>query len=60
MIRQCCVCGKVHENGDWRQKTVLSHEAITHTYCPSCLEAHLAMAGMDSRRLQVRLASSQV
>jgi len=59
MTRQCCVCGKIHENGDWRQKTALPHEAITHTYCPACLQAHLAMAEMDFGRLQVRMVGSQ-
>ncbi len=58
MIRQCCVCKKVHENGEWQKRTTTFPDIITHTYCPSCLQRELATADMDFRQLHVSMAVS--
>ncbi len=43
MIRQCCVCGKTHQDGVWKPNVVLPEdEMVTHTYCPVCLQEHLS------------------
>lgn len=40
MIRQCCVCKKVYEGGQWvvPRPEHLEEEDITHGYCEACYE----------------------
>ena len=38
MTIQCCKCHKVRVNDKWYTTHEHSHEAITHTYCPVCLD----------------------
>jgi len=40
MIRMCCVCRKVEQEGRWRQGAELFRkEFVTHGYCPECFAA---------------------
>lgn len=38
MLRQCCVCKKIHVDGKWVQPTPeqIDHDNITHGYCEEC------------------------
>ena len=48
MTRQCCVCGMVHEDGEWRHTSQsLAGRMVSHTYCPVCLEACLAQMAQE-------------
>ena len=39
MIRQCCVCKRIFENGEWvYSSSDLELEEITHGYCEVCYE----------------------
>ncbi|HOJ68563.1 MAG TPA: hypothetical protein PK379_01090 [Candidatus Hydrogenedentes bacterium] len=37
MIKQCCVCGKVYEKGEWKRPATAEPRMVSHTYCPDCL-----------------------
>lgn len=43
MIRQCCVCQRVYEDGLWVAPGPEVHECeeITHSYCDDCSEDFL-------------------
>ncbi len=37
LIRMCCVCHRVEQEGGWRQVSELSVDAVvSHGYCPDC------------------------
>lgn len=40
MIRQCCVCKRIYEGGQWvmPRPEHLAEEDITHGYCEECYE----------------------
>ena len=40
MIRQCCECKRIYENGSWVHPLPgdLDDEEITHGYCDICTE----------------------
>jgi hypothetical protein len=62
MVRQCCVCKKVHRDGRWvlpRSEDLAGRE-ITHGYCESCYqELKLALAEIASvRRRSAALPSA--
>ena len=57
MIRQCCVCHKIYEDGRWvtPRPEELVDEDITHGYCEECYEdftravaEHMASARADA------------
>ena len=46
MIVQCCVCQRIHEEGQWRNDPPGS-ESVTHTYCPKCAKEALVAHGLN-------------
>jgi len=37
MIRVCCVCHRVEQQGKWHAGPFLAeHKRLTHGYCPDC------------------------
>lgn len=47
MTIQCCVCKKVKDDGQWVRDAAKHPSAMTHTYCPHCLEASLNAMRME-------------
>ncbi len=43
MIKKCCVCKKVKNDGKWESGLlVLAGTRISHAYCPSCFAKTMA------------------
>ena len=41
MCIQCCKCRKIVVSGEWKEPPARLPTEISHTYCPSCLDASL-------------------
>ena len=39
MKQQCCVCKKLHQDGEWTRKKPAADDQVSHTYCPKCYGA---------------------
>jgi hypothetical protein len=42
MTIQCCRCKRVRNGEEWTPPGVASLEAVSHTYCPTCLDESMA------------------
>lgn len=36
MIKVCCECGKIEQQGQWLRTPVSPLHRVSHAYCPSC------------------------
>ncbi len=46
MIVQCCVCQRIHKEGQWRNDPPRS-QPVSHTYCPKCAKETLVSRGLN-------------
>lgn len=54
MVTQCCVCKKVYdkERKEWiNPERVNMSKMVTHTYCPTCIEATRKLFGLKPRNM---------
>lgn len=62
MIRQCCVCKRVHDDGRWvaPEPEVLDTEEITHGYCDECSKDFLKSVAeyIAASQMDLSLASN--
>lgn len=42
MTVKCCVCTKTRVNDQWLDAEIKANELVSHSYCPTCLDAALA------------------
>ncbi len=56
MTVQCCVCKKVKEDNQWVRRAVQTPGAISHSYCPHCLE--LSLQAMRTELARRRTAAT--
>lgn len=54
MCIQCCKCRKVVVKGEWKEPPPRLPALVSHTYCPTCLDASL----IDLGRMKLALAKS--
>jgi len=51
MIRECCVCRRIENDGHWiRNYLAVAHQLVSHVYCPSCFEGFMERLDGLSRR----------
>lgn len=39
MIKVCCVCGKIEQQGQWLGSPLSTRPRVSHVYCPCCFDA---------------------
>jgi len=51
MTVRCCVCHKVREQGQWKDRPEERSDAVSHTYCPHCLGQSLEQMKTEGETL---------
>lgn len=68
VITQCCVCRKVHVNGEWREETAENlgwlgkyyDIDVTHTYCDKCAKQALKDADREIQKEHLQTIEDQL